>query len=158
LLLVDVDGVVCPYAGELADPAAAGLERAMAGGSGVWLERGIAARLRRLAVSFQLVWCTAWEDHAAEFLAPILRLPALPVIRFEEPAEEDGHWKWPAIEEFTGDRAFAWIDDELGDADIARAGRRTSPTLLVHVEGTRGLLDVHVGQLEEFAATLRTDT
>jgi hypothetical protein len=155
LLLVDVDGVVCPYAHELAEPAAAGLEQATVGHSRVWLARDIAEHLHRLRELFQLVWCTAWEDHAAEFLAPFLGLPALPVIRFEEPAEEDGHWKWPAIETFVRDRPFAWIDDELGRDDLARARRRSAPTMLVQIEGTHGLDDTHVEQLEGFAETVR---
>ncbi|MDP9255944.1 MAG: HAD domain-containing protein [Actinomycetota bacterium] len=155
LLLVDVDGVVCPYAGELVDPAAAGLEQATVGYSRVWLSRDIAEYLRRLGESFQLVWCTAWEDHAAEFLAPLLGLPALPVIHFDEPVMEDCHWKWPAIEAFVGDRAFGWLDDEIGRDDLARARRRPAPTMLVQVEGTHGLADVHVEQLERFADAVR---
>jgi hypothetical protein len=82
-------------------------------------------------------------------------LPELPVIRFQEPAEDDGHWKWPAIEAFVEDRPFAWVDDELGRADLARAGRRSAPTLLVRIEGMHGLDDVHVVQLERFADTVR---
>ncbi len=156
LLLADVDGVVCPYGDELVDPAAAGLEPATVGYTRVWLSRDIRQHLKRLAELFQLVWCTGWEDHAAEFLAPFLALPALPVIHFDEPVNEDGHWKWPAIEAFVGDRSFAWIDDELGQDDLARARRRSSPTMLVRVEGTRGLNATHVEQLETFAETART--
>jgi HAD domain in Swiss Army Knife RNA repair proteins len=155
LLLADVDGVVCPYGDELADPAAAGLELATVGYMRVWLSRDIRQHLKRLTAPFQLVWCTAWEDRAAEFLAPFLGLPPLPVIHFDEPAEEDGHWKWPGIEEFVGDRPFAWIDDELGRADLARAGRRSSPSMLVRIEGSHGLNERHVEQLEGFAETLR---
>jgi hypothetical protein len=155
LLLADVDGVVCPYADELADPAAADLELATVGYTRVWLSRDIRQHMTRLAEPFQLVWCTAWEDQAAEFLAPFLGLPPMPVIHFDEPAEEDGHWKWPGIESFVGDRPFAWIDDELGRADFARAGRRSSPTLLVRIEGSHGLNERHVQQLEEFAEVVR---
>jgi HAD domain in Swiss Army Knife RNA repair proteins len=155
LLLVDVDGVVCPYGDELVDPGAAGLEHGTVGHAPVWLSHGIADRLRRLGASFQLVWCTAWEDRAAQFLAPHLGMPMLPVIYFDEPAAEDGHWKWPAIEAFVGERAFAWIDDELGPADLARAGRRSALTLLVRIDGSRGLDDAHVDQLEEFALSAR---
>jgi hypothetical protein len=155
LLLIDVDGVVCPYADELVDPAAAGLERATVGYSQVWLSRDVAEHLHHLGELFQLVWCTAWEDHAAEFLAPLLGLPVLPVIHFDEPVMEDCHWKWPAIEAFVGDAAFAWIDDEIGRDDLYRARKRSVPTLLVRVEGTHGLDDVHVEQLERFARELR---
>jgi hypothetical protein len=158
LLLVDVDGVVCPYADELVDPAATGLAQSMVGHSRVWLARDIADHLQWLGELFQPVWCTAWEDHAAEFLAPFLGLPPMPVIHFEEPAEEDGHWKWRAIEAFVSDRPFAWIDDELGRADLARAARRSVPTLLVPIEGTHGLGDTHVVQLEGFAEAVRGRT
>ena len=37
LLLIDVDGVVCPYGDELVDPLEAGLEQATVGYSPVWL-------------------------------------------------------------------------------------------------------------------------
>jgi hypothetical protein len=134
LLLLDVDGV---------------------GYRPVWLSPEVGGHLERLRRSFQLVWCTAWEDDAAEFLAPFLGLPALPVMHFDEPAAADCHWKWPAIEAFVGDRPFAWLDDEIRRDDLARAERRRVPTLLVRVEGTHGLQDAHVAQLEAFAEKLR---
>jgi len=146
---------VCPYGDELVDPAAAALELATVGYIRVWISRDVGQQLKRLAELFQLVWCTGWEDLAADSLAPFLGLPVLPVIHFGEPVNEDGHWKWPAIEAFVGDRSFAWIDDELGPADLARAGRRPSPTMLVRVEGTHGLNATHVKQLETFAETAR---
>ena len=156
LLLVDVDGVVCPYADELADPAAHGLELTTVGYARAWFSDRIAERLQRLSTSFQLIWCTAWEDQAATFLAPLLRIPGLPVIHFDEPAaDEDGHWKWPAIEAFARDRPFAWIDDELGRDDYARAARHPAPTLLVRIDGTCGLEEVHVEQLVAFAESVR---
>jgi hypothetical protein len=155
LLLLDVDGVVCPYGGELADPEEAGLRQVSVGYRPVWLSPQVGGHLERLRRSFQLVWCTAWEDDAAEFLAPFLGLPALPVMHFDEPAAADCHWKWPAIEAFVGDRPFAWLDDEIRRDDLARAERRSVPTLLVRVEGTHGLQDAHVAQLEAFAEKLR---
>ena len=156
LLLVDVDGVVCPYGDELADPAAAGLEQVIIDYLPMWFDGRISDRLERLGKSFQLVWCTAWQDRAAQSLARHLGLPPLPVIYFDEPTAGDGHWKWPAIEAFVGDRPFAWIDDEVGQADLARAGRRSALTLLVRIGGSRGLVDSHVQQLEDFAETVRT--
>ena len=154
-LLLDVDGVVCPYGGELADPEGAGLRQVSVGYRPVWLSPEVGGHLKRLGKAFQLVWCTAWEDDAAEFLAPFLGLPALPVMHFEEPVGADCHWKWPAIEAFVGDRPFAWLDDEIRRDDLARAARRPLPTLLVRVEGTHGLQGAHVAQLEAFAEELR---
>jgi hypothetical protein len=78
------------------------------------------------------------------------------VIHFDEPIGDDGHWKWPSIEVFVGDRPFAWIDDELRRADFARAERRSSPTLVVRVEGTHGRADVEVEQLERWSRELLT--
>jgi hypothetical protein len=156
LLLIDVDGVVCPYAHELVDRASLEIEQAVLGYSQVWLSRRIAGQLRRLGELFQMIWCTAWEEHAAEYLGPYLALPDMPVIHFDEPLGEDGvHWKWPAIEAFVGARAFAWIEDEIGSVDLTRAQSRATPTLLVRVEGTRGLQDSHVERLERFAQMVR---
>jgi hypothetical protein len=155
LLLIDVDGVVCPYGDELADAAEAGLRQVTVGYRPVWLSPDVGGHLKRLGNAFQLIWCTSWEDHAAEFLAPFLGLPALPVMHFEEPVGADCHWKWPAIEAFVGDRPFAWLDDEIRRDDLARAARRPVPTLLVRVEGTHGLAAKHVEQLEAFAEELR---
>jgi hypothetical protein len=155
LLLLDVDGVVCPYGDELADPQVAGLRQVSVGYRPAWLSSEVGGHLKRLGKAFQLVWCTAWEDDAAEFLAPILRLPALPVMHFDEPVGADCHWKWPAIEAYVGHRPFAWLDDEIRRDDLARAARRPVPTLLVQVEGTHGLQGAHVAQLEAFAEELR---
>jgi hypothetical protein len=154
-LLLDVDGVVCPYGDELADPEDAGLRQVSVGYRPVWLSPEVGRHLERLCKAFQLVWCTSWEDHAAEYLAPFLGLPALPVMHFEEPVGADCHWKWPAIEAFVGDRPFAWLDDEIRRDDLARAARRPVPTLLVRVDGTRGLQGAHVARLEAFAEELR---
>jgi hypothetical protein len=155
LLLIDVDGVICPYGDELGDPDAAGLALTTIGYSRVWLSHRVGACLLRLQSMFQLVWCTAWEDMAAEVLAPHLGMPPMPVIHFDAPTASDGHWKWPAIEAFVADRPFAWIDDEIASDDFARAARRTVPTMLVRVEGARGLDEKHVNQLEGFATIAR---
>jgi hypothetical protein len=64
----------------------------------------------------------------------------------------------PAIETFVGGRPFAWIDDELGQADLARADRRSSLTMLVRVDGAYGLTAVHVEQLEGFAEAVRVSS
>ena len=58
-LLLDVDGVVCPYGGELADPEGAGLRQVSVGYRPVWLSPEVGGHLKRLGKAFQLVWCTA---------------------------------------------------------------------------------------------------
>jgi hypothetical protein len=153
LLLVDVDGVICPIIDDTVAATAAGLRTEMLGDTLVWLSQNVAERLNRLGGSFQLVWCTAWQTRAAELVAPRLGLSALPVITFDEPGSGDCHWKWSAIEAFVRDRAFAWIDDELDERDEARARSRASATLLVRIDPAIGLEDEHVDTLEAFADT-----
>jgi hypothetical protein len=38
--------------------------------------------LRELAGTYELVWATTWEHHANTHIAPLLELPALPVVAF----------------------------------------------------------------------------
>ena len=75
LLLLDVDGVLNPYA---------------------------APWLAELAARFRIVWATAWQAEANRLLAPLLALPELPVIRFPVVADQPID-KLPAVIGFAGD-------------------------------------------------------
>jgi hypothetical protein len=69
-------------------------------------------------------------EHANRPLAPLLQLPALPVIAFPPSRPRD---KLPPITRYAGRRPLAWIDDALPpEAHAWAAGRRT-PTLLVSI-------------------------
>lgn len=111
------------------------------------------------------VWCTMWDDEANEHLAPLLGLPDFPVI----PCNESGtrlalggpvsplHHKVPSIEEHVGNRAFAWVDDEIGRHDEAWGARRTvevAPTYLLRIDQRMGLLEHHVNKLVTWAEEL----
>jgi hypothetical protein len=91
-----------------------------------------------LGRSFELVWATAWEDEANAFVAPVLNLPTLPVVRFPPlpfaPAE-----KVPAIEAFASDCPAAWVDDAHMPEAWDWAHSRSAPTLLVTADPSRGL-------------------
>jgi hypothetical protein len=154
LLLIDVDGVVCPFGAATTDMELAGFSRELLDGYPVWLSDALGARLHRLAHSFQLVWCTAWQIQAARVIAPRLGLPAMPVILFDEQEEGDGHWKWAAIRTFVGTHPFAWLDDELRAADFAIAEASRSPCLLLAIDPCIGLADEHVTTLESFARSV----
>ena len=101
---------------------------------------------------------TAWQDNANLLLAPALGLPALPVVRFTDPAGDEvglrhtgRTWKLPSVHRFAADRPLAWIDDELyGDA-YAWAAARRSPTKLLSTDPARGIVDREVRSLLAFA-------
>ena len=147
VLLIDVDGVLCPYFSGKPEP---GYERLELGPVGVWINPQHGAWLRELGESYELVWATTWEHDAAELLAPALGLPDMPVIEFVQGAANKT-WKIADIDAYLGDRRAAWLDDELGpDADVWAEKR--GGTLLIRIDATRGLDESHVAQLRDFAA------
>src|SRR5689334_11279557 len=83
LLLLDVDGVLIPYA---APKQPDGFEQHILQGEQVWLAPHHGAWLRPLCDRFQLVWATGWEHDANRLIGPILGLPELPVIEFDRDA------------------------------------------------------------------------
>jgi hypothetical protein len=88
LLFLDVDGPLIPfglppgqyptYPGPRDDGASPLLDR---------LSPAHGPRL--LALPYELVWATAWEDEANELVAPRLGLPQLPVVTFPPDDEQD---------------------------------------------------------------------
>jgi hypothetical protein len=68
--------------------------------------------LQELATRFLIVWATAWGADANRLLAPLLRLPDLPVIRFP-PVPFRPRDKLPTVIRFAGHHPLTWIDDAL---------------------------------------------
>jgi hypothetical protein len=119
LLFLDVDGPLLPF-GE--DPRRA--PRAAAPDSRLArLTFGVGHRLA--ALSCELVWATTWEDEANAEIAPRIGLPRLPVVSWPESTlqheREDQWfglcWKTRTLVNWAGGRPFAWVDDEITDAD-----------------------------------------
>ena len=163
LLLVDVDGPLNPYAAKphqrphgyqthrLLTPRWETAERARLSAWGlpnkapkplrVWLNPDHGRALG--ALPFELVWATTWEEEANTYVAPVLGLPALPFIAWASPRPEPAggvFWKTPQIVAWAQGRAFAWLDDEITDADRAWvAGHHNGPALLHHVDPRHGL-------------------
>jgi hypothetical protein len=155
LLLVDVDGVLCPNFIGAPPP---GFERLDIGAVDVWLSKQHGRWLNHLATWFDLVWATTWEQDAAEILAPALNLPLdMPVIEFTSGAA-NRTWKLTDIEEYVGDRPFAWIDDDIGPDAELWAKMRDAPTLFVRTEATIGMTQADVTLLEDFAESVRSLT
>jgi hypothetical protein len=108
---------------------------------------------RLLALPCDLVWATTWEAEANECLAPLLGLPPLPVVTWPEPSEEPEpaglHRKTRTLVEWAADHPFAWLDDEITDADRTWAeAHHPTRTFLRRVDHRRGLTTADVADLE----------
>jgi HAD domain in Swiss Army Knife RNA repair proteins len=153
ILFVDVDGVISlfgfsPGDGQLPGPLH------WIDGVAHCIPAEVGERLVTLAESFELVWATGWEERANEHLPYLLKLPfaKLPCLTFDGRAVfGSAHWKVEAIDEYAGDRAAAWLDDNLDESCIAWAESRTAPTLLVETSPSVGLTDEHVELLLKWA-------
>ncbi|MBB5912530.1 hypothetical protein BJY24_001397 [Nocardia transvalensis] len=103
-----------------------------------------------------LVWATAWEHEANRLLGPMLGLPELEVIVFEDTGirHRDGHHgKLPVIDRWAGRRPICWFDDEFQPADQGWAERRSdsgAPTRLIPVDPRGGLQPAHLEAAHAF--------
>ncbi|SEL13591.1 HAD domain-containing protein [Streptacidiphilus jiangxiensis] len=179
MLLVDVDGPLNPYAAKphrrpegygthrLMTPRWQAAERRRLNEWGlphkavkplrVWLNAAHGPALT--ALPFDLVWATTWEEEANDFLAPLLGLPSLPFIAWPDPRPEpEGgvFWKTPEIVAWAQGRPFAWVDDQITDADRAWVlAHHRGPGLLHHVDPKIGLTEADFAYLKGWASEPR---
>ncbi|MFJ7246240.1 hypothetical protein ACIQWA_16510 [Kitasatospora sp. NPDC098652] len=110
------------------------------------------------ALPFDLVWATTWEEEANSFIGPLLGLPELPYIAWSEPRPEPVggvFWKTPEIVAWAQGRPFAWVDDNITDADRAWvAAHHPGPALLHHVDPKVGLTAGDFRRLAAWAGSL----
>ena len=102
---------------------------------GAWL-RDLAAQ-----TGAELAWASTWEDHANQFVGPVIGLPRLPF------APAPVHDKAASVVPWTGGRPFAWLDDsphELAKAELLAIGQ---PHLCVRVDERTGLTREHLFQV-----------
>ena len=146
LLLLDVDGVLAvvtvPSGDVDADPV-------------LTLPPEASEWFAQVANAFDIVWATTWAEHANRVIAPKLGLPTLPTVAFNMD-ERALTPKLRSVIDAVGDRPCAWVDDDLHeDANTWAAGREV-PTLLMHVDGRKGMTRRHVDRLLNWAAMLRS--
>jgi len=149
LLLLDVDGVLNPYAASDC-PVGYDEHEFFPGEEPVRLCPAHGSWLEELAVQFQLVWATAWGAEANRLLAPRLQIPGLPVIRFPA-APFHPRDKLAAIIRYAGHRPLVWIDDQLTPEAHAWADQRRIPTLLIGTDPAEGLTRAAVEQALRWA-------
>jgi hypothetical protein len=147
LLFVDIDGVLSLFG--FAPDAVPNGTWTQVDGIAHLLSAAAAAHLQALARLFEPIWCTGWEDRANDHLPHLLGLGPFEHLTFV--SDEREHWKIAAVEARAGDRAMAWIDDDLNEAVRAWARAREAPTLLVDTDPAVGLDDVAAARLVEFA-------
>ena len=149
LLLLDVDGVLNPFAA-LGCPPGYTEHEFFPGEEPVRLSPAHGRWLQELSTRFQLVWATAWGSEANRVIAPLLRLPELPVIRFPPPPFEPLD-KLAPITEYAGQRPLVWIDDQHTPQAHEWAAQRGVPTLLISVDPAEGLTRPVIDQSLQWA-------
>ena len=159
VLLVDIDGVISLWGWAADVRPELRPNGAFHNVDGVmhFLSAVAGNHLLALMSSFELVWCSGWEEKADEHLPRSLGVPTgLAFLSFDRNrGREHGHWKLAAIEAYAGpERPLAWIDDAHDDACRSWAAERRGPTLLVQTEPATGLTETHVARLRAWAQEL----
>jgi hypothetical protein len=158
LLLIDVDGVLNPFA---ARSCPAGFTEHKLAGYKVRLNPAHGAALTALHDEglYELVWATTWEAQADSLIAARVGLPrGLPVIVFPKDDDYEGWtWKLPAVRAYAADRPLAWLDDDLGRDAEAWARDRSAAgitTVLIGPNPGTGLVAAHFERLRRILPDL----
>jgi HAD domain in Swiss Army Knife RNA repair proteins len=115
--------------------------------------------LRLGALPCTLVWATTWEDEANTEIAPRIGLPTLPVVNWPDSSDEHDRqdqwfglcWKTRTLVNWAAGRSFAWVDDEITDADRDWvSAHHHGQALLHHVQSSRGLTDEDFTALDQW--------
>lgn len=155
LLFLDVDGPLIPFGASPQEyPDGYPTYRA-AHEAGPPTSNPLLARIdpehgrQLMALPCDLVWATTWMHEANDCVSPRIGLPRLPVVVWPEPSdsadeeadEREGlHWKTRALVEWAAGRAFAWVDDEISEADRAWVAAHHHGRALLHrVDPRHGL-------------------
>ncbi len=157
LLFLDVDGPLLPFGGSTQHGSEiAGVPHLAR------LRLGVGPRLAGLPCT--LVWATAWLEDANTEIAPWLGLPDLPVVTWPEPdgaTEREDQWlglcwKTRTVVAWAAGRPFAWVDDEITDADRDWvSAHHRGDALLRSVDASIGLTDQDLTALDAWLRGLR---
>ena len=118
-----------------------------------------ALRPRLASLPCELVWATTWMADANECIAPRLGLPELPVVDWPDLSDDDDlgglHWKTRTLLAWAVGRPFAWVDDEITDADRTWVtAQHRAPTLPHRVDPSQGLTPGDLRLLDDWMRTV----
>lgn len=153
LLLVDIDGVLNPYAATTCPDGYTEYAVFPEDDQPMRIAKVHGEWLRELGESFDVVWASGWGFDAHTRLSPILDIPELPWVPFP-PIPFEPAAKVSAVGAYVGEHAAAWVDDRLVPAAWEWAESRGVPTLLVPVDPAIGLIRRHVDELITWARSL----
>jgi hypothetical protein len=152
LLLLDVDGVLNPYGAHTCPPGFTDHDL-FPGEEPVRINPDHGPWIIELATTFDVTWATGWNDHANHLLAPLLRIPTLPVLAMPPapflPADKVG-----PIAALSQRRPAAWIDDLHTPEALAWRDARPAPTLLITTDPAVGLTRESVDRALTWARNL----
>lgn len=153
LLFLDVDGPLVPF-GAGARPGDVAGSTAAAHLSRLRADMGPALA----ALPCTLVWATSWQAQDANtVIARRMGLPDLPAVAWPEltgaQEREDRWlglcWKTRPLLDWAAGRPFAWVDDEITDADRDWvSANHPAPALLHHVDASAGLAGQDLADLD----------
>ncbi|MFC9590880.1 HAD domain-containing protein [Streptomyces sp. NPDC056944] len=151
LLFLDVDGPLIPFG---ADPHTyptypTGLDPREAASHPLLARINPEHGTKLASLPCEVVWATTWMEDANECIAPLIGLPQLAVVVWPEPSDVDEqderaglHWKTRALVAWAAGRPFAWVDDEVTEADRTWVTAHHPGHALLHrVDARRGLTD-----------------
>jgi hypothetical protein len=146
VILLDVDGPLNPWSARHGSPE--GYTEHFTRPRGWEMGKPLKVRLRAsdgfelLKLDCELIWATAWEAEANEWIGPHIGLPELPVIAWVDKDHwniERLHWKTKRIVQWMNRYRpgipFIWLDDEVTKRDrlwIADSCAEGSTILLIN--------------------------
>jgi hypothetical protein len=157
ILAVDVDGVISLF-GFDSPPPPDEARYELVDGMLHCISLRAGKRLERLAEHFDLVWASGWEEKANFYLPTALGIAEMPHITFDGAARfGSAHWKLGPLDQYGGDRALAWIDDNFDESCYQWARERQAPTLLVPTDPAIGLQEVETEALIAWGLSLAAE-
>lgn len=160
-LLIDVDGVINAFG------RPKGSRRRIVGPYELAVPSGTIGRLRRMIRAFDPIWATTWEQHAADYISPLIGGIGADWDHIRFPYETTDPrvkrtWKlagllaWAELDP-NATRPLVWIDDDLDEDAFEWAAVRTRAgiaTALIKTDGLHGLTDREVAVALAFAESL----
>jgi hypothetical protein len=163
-ILLDVDGPLNPYTARNGLPE--GFTEHLMRPRGWEVGKPLKVRLRGsdgfrlMETGCEIIWATAWEDEANDWIGPHIGLPKLPHIDWIDKNHwniEKLHWKTKRIVQWMAENRpgipFIWIDDEVTRRDrdwIEEFCPEGSGILLISPK--YGLEEGHFERIEEWKA------